>query len=436
MYTFFPVKWVYLSALLIFELGSLICGIAPSSVVFIIGRAISGFGGGGLFSGSLVIISECVPVRRRPAFSGLIMGMFAVASIVAPLLGGAFTDHLTWRWCFYINLPLGAITAVTVFFTFQSTDPIVPATRREKLWGLDPLGTLFFLPAIVCLLLALQWGGAVYSWADGKIISLLVVFGVLLVCFVCLQFYAGEKAMLPPRLLHNRNIWGSALFSFCMNSSMFIFVYYLPIWFQAVKGASATKSGLMNLPFILSNILLTMVSGAVVTLIRYYSPFMFLSATMVCISSGLLTTLTPTAGSAKWIGYQIFLGISVGIGFQLPIFVVQTTLAAADVPTATALMTFIPLLGGSVFVSVAQSLFQSSLVGGLNVQLPELDATVVLAAGPTGLRDSYEGDTLQKLLGVYNEAVMRTFYPTIGLAAASLLAATVIQWRPLKVNTN
>jgi hypothetical protein len=191
----------------------------------------------------------------------------------------------------------------------------------------------------------------------------------------------------------------------------------------------------MNLPFILSNILMTMVSGVLVTVVRYYSPFMLLSAAMVCISAGLLTTLDPTSGPAKWIGYQIFLGIAIGIGVQLPIFVVQTTLPTADIPTATALMTFAPLLGGSVFMLVAQNLFQGCLFDGLAVNLPDFDAAEVLAAGPTGLRAKYNGDTLQKLLGVYNEAVVRTFYPTIGLAAASLLAATVIQWRPLDKNT-
>jgi hypothetical protein len=192
----------------------------------------------------------------------------------------------------------------------------------------------------------------------------------------------------------------------------------------------------MNLPFILSNILLTMTSGIVVTMLRYYSPFMLLSAIMACISTGLLTTFSPSVGPAKWIGYQIFLGTAIGVGFQLPIFVVQTTLSATDIPTATALMTFVPLMGGSVFVSVAQNLFQSRLIGGLKTHVPELDTAAVLATGPTGLRAVYEGTTLHKLLDVYNGAVVGTFYPTIALAAVSLFAAMVIQWRPLNLSRN
>jgi hypothetical protein len=192
----------------------------------------------------------------------------------------------------------------------------------------------------------------------------------------------------------------------------------------------------MNLPFILSNILLTMTSGIVVTMLRYYSPFMLLSAIMACISTGLLTTFSPSVGPAKWIGYQIFLGTAIGVGFQLPIFVVQTTLSATDIPTATALMTFVPLMGGSVFVSVAQNLFQSRLIGGLRTHVPELDTAAVLATGPTGLRAVYEGTTLHKLLDVYNGAVVGTFYPTIALAAVSLFAAMVIQWQPLNLSRN
>ncbi|GKZ35922.1 hypothetical protein AbraIFM66950_006757 [Aspergillus brasiliensis] len=430
LYTFFPIKSVYLSALFVFELGSFICGITPSSLGLILGRAVAGLGGGGLFSGSLLIITQCVPLRRRPAFSGFIMSVFAVASVIAPLMGGAFTDHASWRWCFYINLPFGLISAVVILFTFQNTQPVIQASLREKLVGLDPLGTATFLPAIVCLLLATQWGGAQYPWGDGRIVALFVLFGVLLVCFIGLQLWARERATVPPRLLRGRNIWGSALYGFCLNGAMFTFVYYLPIWFQAVQGASATESGIRNLPLIISNVVFAIVSGVLVTVTGYFGPFMLLGAAMASISAGLLSTLQPGSGTGEWIGYQVVLGMGIGVGFQLPVFVVQTTLAAADIPTATALMTFIQLLGGAIFVSVAQNIFRNQLASDIRTALPLLDPTAVINAGPTSLRGMYSGDTLTTLIGLYNDAVVHTFYLAIGLAAASFLAATVIQWRP------
>ncbi|OJJ99061.1 hypothetical protein ASPACDRAFT_29519 [Aspergillus aculeatus ATCC 16872] len=434
IYTFFPIKWVYLTALFLFELGSLISGVAPSSTCLIVGRAISGLGGGGLFSGSLIIISQCVPRHRRPIFSGFIMGTYGIGSVIAPPLGGAFTDHLTWRWCFYINLPLGAVTALAILFTFQGTQPLIQATWQEKLRRLDPLGILTFLPAIICLLLALQWGGTTYPWGSGRIIGLFITFGVLFLCFIAIQLYAGEKAILPPRLLRGRSIWGSALFSFCLNSAIFIFVYYLPIWFQSVKGASATESGVMNLPLTLSNALLAMGSGLLVTAVRYYySPVMLLSAGLTCISAGLLTTLRLDSPAAAWAGYQVFFGLAAGLGIQLPVFVVQTTLPTTDIPTATALMAFVQVFGGAVFVFVGQNVFQNQLVAALlHADLPaELDVQAVLGAGPAGLRAIASGDTLVTLLGVYNLAVVRTFYVAVGLAVASVLGAAVVEWRPI-----
>ncbi|GCB25950.1 putative HC-toxin efflux carrier TOXA [Aspergillus awamori] len=430
LYTFFPIKWVYLSALFVFELGSFICGITPSSLGLILGRAVAGLGGGGLFSGSLLIITQCVPLRRRPAFSGFIMSIFAVASVIAPLMGGAFTDHISWRWCFYINLPFGLVSAVVIFFTFQTTKPVVQASLREKAAGLDPLGTATFLPAIVCLLLATQWGGAQYPWGDGRIIALFTLFGVLLACFVGLQLWARERATLPPRLLRGRNIWGSALYGFCLNGAMFTFVYYLPIWFQAVQGTSATESGIRNLPLVISNVVFAIISGVLVSATGYFGPFMLLSAAMASIAAGLLSMLHPSSGAGEWIGYQVLLGSSIGMGFQLPVFVVQTTLASTDIPTATALMTFIQLLGGAIFVSVAQNVFRNQLAADIRAALPMLDPKAVINAGPTSLRAMYSGETLTTLVAMYNDAVVHTFYLAIGLAAASFLAATVIQWRP------
>ena len=223
-YSFFSIKWVFLGAIGIFELGSLVCGVAPSSNALIVGRAIAGIGTAGIFSGALIIIAYSVPLRTRPTYTGLIGAMYGLASVAGPLLGGVFTDKVTWRWCFYINLPIGAITVIGIglFFKSPQRTKVRNLTPMEKFRQLDPWGTLFFIPAIVCLLLALQWGGTKYAWGNGRIIALFVLFVVLIVPFIILQFVQGEQATLPIRIMKQRSVAACSWFAFTIGAAFFV----------------------------------------------------------------------------------------------------------------------------------------------------------------------------------------------------------------------
>ncbi|KAL2831869.1 major facilitator superfamily domain-containing protein [Aspergillus pseudoustus] len=433
LYTFFPVKWVYLSALAVFEVGSVLCGATPSSVGLIIGRAIAGLGGGGLYSGAMLIIAENAPMHQRPVYTGVITAVFSVAGVAGPLLGGALTDNTTWRWCFYINLPLGGVTAFVNLFFLKSRKPVKTiAGLKAKLLQLDPIGLLFFLPSMICLLLALQWGGSEYPWSDARVIALFSVFGVLLLTFIAIQIHEQDKATIPPRIFSNRNIWGASLSSFCLSASLMVFTYYLPIWFQAIKDASATMSGVLNLPMLGTLAIFTVLSGILVTVLGHYMPFMMIAPILASIGAGLLTTLTPSSSQASYLGYQALYGIGCGLGMTQPILAVQARVESpADAPSATVIVIFMQTLGGALFVSVAQNLFHNRLLTLLR-GLPGVDVGRVVAAGAAGFRDVVEPEMLGVVLDRYSSAITYSFYAALALSVSAMLGALPMQWIPLK----
>jgi hypothetical protein len=437
LYTFFSIKWVFLIALVIFEIGSAICGAAPNSAALIIGRAIAGVGSAGIFSGAILIVAATVPLRQRPTYMGLIGGMYGIASVAGPLMGGAFTDKLTWRWCFYINLPIGAVTFAFIAFFYHPTERS-RAQRfgdggwRKNLEVFDLYGTLVFLPMIVCLLLALQWGGSKYPWSNGRIIGLLILFAVLLIVFIGIQFWKGDNATVPPRILKQRTVAAVAWFAAMIGAAFFTLVYFLPLYFQAIKGASAVKSGIMNLPLILSLVIISMLVGVSITKIGYYTPFVIAGSILLSIGSGLVSTFTTSTPSSHWIGYQILFGFGMGMSMQQTLVAVQTVLPKADIPTGTALAMFSQTLGGALFISVAQNVFTNSLLKNVRAAVPGLDPATVLGAGATELQRIIPAEFLGAVQEAYNGALVSTFYVAVATSVLSVIGAVFFEWKSVK----
>ncbi|KAH8815363.1 DHA14-like major facilitator [Xylogone sp. PMI_703] len=433
-YSFFSIKWVYLIAIGVFELGSLVCGVAPNSTALIVGRAIAGLGSAGIFSGALIIVAYSVPLAKRPIYTGFIGSCYGVASVAGPLLGGVFTDKATWRWCFFINLPIGAITVLIIAIFFKSPQRKKEAnlTWNDRIKQFDLIGTAFFMPAIISLLLALQWGGSKYTWSNWRIILLFCFFGVLILAFVAVQIWRGDYATVPPNIVKLRTVWSSIWFAFTIGSFFLLMMYFLPIWFQSVKGASAVKSGIMNLPLLLVMVLISILAGGLVSAFGYYTPLMIASSIIVSIGMGLTTTFKPDTGHAKWIGYQALTGIGLGLGMQQPMMAVQTVLDISKVPTGTSIIIFMQTLGGALFVSVGQNVFTNKLLEGLAKYVPTLDPSIVLSTGATSIQHSIEKQYLAGVTLAYNNALVKTFEVATAMAALSILGALTIEWNSVK----
>ncbi|KAM0214382.1 hypothetical protein ACHAPQ_007863 [Fusarium lateritium] len=439
IYKYFNVKIAYLAAVFIFEIGSLISAVAPSSVAFIVGRAIAGIGTAGLFSGSIVILSLIMPLEKRPLAFGLIGGMWGIASVAGPLLGGAFTEHATWRWCFYINLPIGGIAMVIVFFFVHvkrnSTDDD-NLSLMARVRKLDLAGAAIFIPAIVCLLLALQWGGADYPWNNSRIIGLFCGFGAMIAIFIVIQFRQGDRGTLPPRLFKNRNTLAAMMFSMFFGAGFFPLIYYLSLYFQAIQGVSAVQAGIKILPLLLATVLCSIVSGGVITAIGYYNYVVIPCMVLYTIGCGMLTTLDVDSPLKEWFGYQVIAGLGIGAGFQIGVLIIQTVLPQDWVPVGTACVQFFQAFGGALFIAVAQTVFQNGLIDTIKADNIGIDPTIFINIGASEIEDTLKKmgrlDALDTVLGAYMKGLRDTFYISLACAACALIACLCFQWKSVK----
>ncbi|KAK7049109.1 major facilitator superfamily transporter [Favolaschia claudopus] len=435
LYTHFSIKWVYVASIALFEIGTLLCGAAPSSSIFIVGRAVAGVGNAGIFSGALVIIANSVPLAKRPLYTGMIGGMGGIGCVTGPIIGGIITDKLSFRYCFYLSLPLGGIALSLVIFLLKIQPPNTQtdATNSfQRLWNFDPFGTLVFIPAITSLLLVLQWGGSKYSWMSGPILGLLIVFMILIAIFIAIQIVARERATIPPRILLRRSVWTSSLFAFALGGAFIIVTFYLPIWFQVIHGDSAARSGIHTLPVVISLVAGSVVAGGLITLIGYYAPFMILASILTMVGTGLLTNLRLSSTLSNWMPFEILCGLGVGFGIQQPMLAAQTVLDPRDVPTGTALVMFSNTLGSALFVSIAQNVFTNTFISRLTATVPSISATLILSAGADSLKAAIPPRFFQAVLIAYNEALSSAFIVAMSLAGLSFAGAFLVEWRSVK----
>lgn len=448
----FHVKITYMIALVIFELGSLVCGVAPTSTVLIIGRAIQGLGSAGIVTGSFVIIGHCVPLVKRPVYFASIGLTFGLGAVTGPMFGGIFTDLVNWRWCFYFNLPIGGATIAVVLFFFKAKEQ--PMTRLpffKRAAELDHVGTLISLCGFVMFFLGLQYGEERPGWKSPKVIGLLVGAVVMFVLFGAWEWWMKDAALIPIRIATQRTVVASCLSAIFIYGVILIHGFYIPIWFQAIRGTTALQSGVNMVPYMLANMLCTLASGIVVSKTGYFTPPAIVGCAIATVGCGLISTLSVDTSTAKWIGYEILasggLGIAVQIGFTGELYrmdslqkycadmplAVQTVVESEEISIATSAIVACQSMGGAIFVSVGNTILQNRLIhGGTAGALAKIDIDEVIHAGATRFRSIVPEEVLPSFLGLYNAALQKVFYVAIAAAGMAFLSSLPMEWNSVK----
>nr|QNC49733.1 Hfaza1C [Hypoxylon fragiforme] len=419
-------KWAFLVYLVIFEVGSVVCGAATSSKMLIIGRGVAGIGGSGLMNGALIVLNSAVPPHRQPGLIGFTMGLGQLGIAFGPLIGGAFTEYVTWRWCFYLNLPIGGVVALAIIF-IRIPDHIEKPSARDLLQNavmdFDLPGFALFAPAAIMLFLALQYGGNQYAWNSREVIGLFCGAGVTFLIWLVWDWYQGDNAMVPYSMMRRRIVWAGCVCGLFMGGTIFVTAYYLPIYFQAILGVSPFMSGVYILPNILCQMVFGIVAGGSIQRIGYFTPPLLIGAALNAIGCGLLSLLTPYTPTGYWVGFQILMGVGRGLAMAIPFLAMQNTLPRNLIPPAMSTLVFLQNFGAAIMMVFGQTILTNSLVDLIPQDAPGVNPQLIINAGTTAnaLERAVGPALLPSVKWAYTHALQRVWWFSAGIATPAFL---------------
>ncbi|CAM5366483.1 Putative multidrug resistance protein MdtD [Streptomyces lavendulae subsp. lavendulae] len=419
-------KLVFQISAVVFITGSFLCGLSSNMTMLILWRGVQGVGAGGLMVTSMALIADVVPLRERGKYQGAIGAVFGVATVIGPLLGGFFTDHLSWRWAFYVNVPIAILVVVAAART-------IPSVRAAGRPVIDYLGIALVAVGASALILATSWGGNEYAWNSPVIIGLFAG-GALALALFCLVETRAAEPMLPMRLFRNPVFTVCSVLSFIVGFAMLGAMTFLPTYLQYVDGDSATVSGVRTLPLVIGLLIASVFSGTVTSRTGHYRVFPIVGSAVMAVGLYLLSRMGPQTGAWLESLYMFVLGAGIGLCMQVLTIAVQNTVDYADLGTATSGVTFFRTLGSSFGAAVFGTIYANSLE-------PALKAGVAEAARATGADPAQLAAAAQSPQGVhgldpaaagpvvdaYAEALQTVFLWTVPVALVGFVVALFLK---------